>query len=183
MSNIGLINVARIRILLYTLVLFLRRRDSRSSHSLILSFSLSLFCVLVLEEHVDDSIATARMVEKYKQTPVDEPRALLQLLHCVAVRLHSPVALVAAAKHSSACVTHSYLALQELAQSIEILQGRIPVLHQNLGSELAPQRRVELLLTVVVHESPTYEGVATTRKTTRSAHPHSCQHTEWSTQR
>ena len=71
---------------------------------------------LLVEEEVDDEISALGMVEEDEEAPVDEPGPLLQGLQVAPER-----ALV-----------------DELLQPVEVLERGVPVLHQDLGGELAP---------------------------------------------
>ena len=71
---------------------------------------------LLVEEEIDDEISTLGMVEEDEEAPVDEPGPLLQGLQVAA---------------EGALV-------DELLQPVEVLERGVPVLHQDLGSELAP---------------------------------------------
>lgn len=68
----------------------------------------------LVEEHLDDQIAPFDVVEEDEQRPVDQPGALLQRLH------------VGDASARRAVV-------DKLAKLRQVVEGTVPVLHQNLA--------------------------------------------------
>jgi len=76
------------------------------------------------------------MVEEDEQTPVNQPRALLQLLQWV----------------------DKILGIDDLTKAIHVLHGTLPVLHEDLRSELSPECR-EVLFLVVAERSEVVEVV------------------------
>ena len=73
--------------------------------------------VAVLEAEVDDGVASVLVIEEHEEGPVQQPRALRQLLHRVG----------------------PHLGVNDLLQPGEVLLRLLPVLHQNVGRKLAPQ--------------------------------------------
>merc|ERR1719210_2520354 len=71
---------------------------------------------LLVEKQSNDQISALGMVEEDKQAPVNEPGSLLQSLQIASKRA----------------------LINKLFQPIKILKSRVPILHQNLGSQLAP---------------------------------------------
>merc|ERR1719154_820656 len=82
--------------------------------------------VLVLvQEHLHDQLPPFSVVEEDKQGPVDEPRPGLEGLQW------------------TACL---YAGIQDLFQSVEVIQGIVPLLNQNLGGQFPPQRAQVVLV-------------------------------------
>lgn len=64
----------------------------------------------LIEEHVDDEVPTLGVVEEHKETPVDQPGALREQLQGRA----------------------ETVAVDEVSQSVQLLQCTVPLLQQNL---------------------------------------------------
>ena len=71
---------------------------------------------LLVEEQIYDQVSSLGVVEEDKQAPVDQPGALLKCLE----------------------ITTESALINEGLQPVEILQCSVPVLHEDLGSKLAP---------------------------------------------
>lgn len=70
-----------------------------------------------VQEHLNDEVASLGVVEEDKETPVNEPGALLQDLQGIC----------------------ECIGINELPQFVQILQGCVPVLYEDLRSQLSPQ--------------------------------------------
>lgn len=81
-----------------------------------------------IEEHLNDVVASLRVVHEHEHTPVDQPGALLQRLGAVEVAV-----------------------VDELAQAIQILMRRRPVERQDLGGQDAPQQ-IQVVGIVGLHD-------------------------------
>lgn len=82
----------------------------------------------LVQQHLDDEVASLRVMEEHQHAPVDEPGALCQELH----------------------VTEGAV-VDVFAQTIQVLQCRLPVQRENLGGQLAPQH-VQVVLVVGRHD-------------------------------
>lgn len=82
----------------------------------------------LVQQHFDDQIATFRVMEEHEHAPVDQPSALCQQLHVAEAAV-----------------------VDELAQTVQVLQSRLPVERQNLGCQLAPQD-IQVVLVVGLHD-------------------------------
>ena len=87
---------------------------------------------LLVEEQINDQVSPLGMVEEHEQTPVDEPGPLLQRL-----QLTAECALVYKLFQPGKYFSDLCLKLF-LSQPVEILESSVPVLHQDLGCQLAP---------------------------------------------
>lgn len=72
-----------------------------------------------LEKEVDDGVAPALVVEEDEERPVREPRAVREQRQRVRLRLH--------------------LLVNHILDPVEVLQRLVPVLHQDVRRELAPE--------------------------------------------
>jgi len=76
-----------------------------------------------VQEHLNDEVAPFGVVEEDKKTPVNEPGALLQHLQGVG----------------------KSIGINVLSQLVQVLQGGVPVLYQDLRSQFSP-KDVEIIL-------------------------------------
>lgn len=84
-----------------------------------------------IEEHLNDVIASLRMIHEHEHTPVDQPGALLQRLRAVEVAV-----------------------VDELAQTIQILVRGCPVQSENLSGQDSPQQ-IQVVGIVGLHDQQT----------------------------
>lgn len=82
----------------------------------------------LIQEHLDDQVASLGVMEEDQHAPVDQPCALRQQLHVAEGAV-----------------------VDELAQAVQVLQSRLPVQSQDLSGQLAPQD-VQVVLVVGLHD-------------------------------
>lgn len=82
----------------------------------------------LVQQVLDDEVASLGMMEEDKNTPVNEPSALCQELHVAEAAV-----------------------VDELTQTIQVLEGRLPVESENFGGQFSPQD-VQIILIAGLHD-------------------------------